>query len=120
MVRLLAIQTDSPHLAAYARPCWETISTSFPNVETLYLMKAAIKGELVREKALVRTEESDRQKELRDKFDEWKKGAGKGKPMDKLEFVVVVDKEPDSVKLRDRYKFVKERRTGLPEDIVLG
>lgn len=118
-VRFLAIQTDSPNLAPFARPCWETISSSFPMVETLYLMKTALKGDQTKEQALIRIEEGDREMTLRKKFDEWKKGMGKVRPLTKLEFVVIVDKEPDSIDTKKRYKDIEERKTNSPEDIIL-
>lgn len=122
-VRFLAVQTDSPFLIPIAKPCWETISVSFPNVEILYLMKSALKGDKKEEKALIRIEEGSRETELRKKFDHWKKGAGSNLPLAELEFVVVVNKEAetkDSRQKGDRYTSIAERKTGLPEDIILG
>ncbi|KAI0124182.1 hypothetical protein BJ170DRAFT_686549 [Xylariales sp. AK1849] len=119
-VRFLAIQTDSPYLLPTAAPCWVTISTSWPSVETLYLMKIAIKGDLPAEKAIIRMEETDRETDLRKSFDAWKKDLGKDKTVTNLEFVVIVDRETEPKNSMDRYKGVEERKTGLPEDIILG
>ncbi|KAM0811143.1 hypothetical protein AB5N19_11499 [Seiridium cardinale] len=119
-VRFLAVQVDSANLALVARPCWETITLSFPRVETLYLMRTAPKGDQTTEKALIRVAEDDRETQLRNRFDEWKKGMGKFTPMTTLEFVVLVDKEPDSVVPKSRYSGIKERKTRTPEDVILG
>ncbi|KAI1856136.1 hypothetical protein JX265_011851 [Neoarthrinium moseri] len=119
-VRFLAVQTDSPNLAPQAKPCWETITSAFCNTETLYLMKTALKGDQQGDKALIRIREGDREVSLRKGFDEWKKGAGKDKALTKLEFVVVTNSDHETEKVADRYKDVEERKTGLPEDIIIG
>lgn len=119
-VRFLAVQTDSPYLISSASPGWVTISTAWPKVETLYLMKTALKGQQKEDKALIRIKEEDREKALRQKFDDWKKKAGADSKLTNLEFVVVVDKETQPQNPNDRYKGVQERKTGLVEDILLG
>ncbi|KAH8664222.1 hypothetical protein BX600DRAFT_464025 [Xylariales sp. PMI_506] len=119
-VHSLAVQIDSPNLLSTALPCWVTISLSWPSVTTLYLLKNALKGDQREDKALVRITEGDRETDLRNRFTEWKKGPGKEKAIATLEFVVILDKEPDSVPIVDKYKTVEERKTGLPEDIIIG
>jgi hypothetical protein len=118
-VRSLAVQIDSPYLLPSALPCWASISMSWPNVETLYLMKTALRGDQPNDKALIRINESYRETQLRNRFNQWKKEVGKDRTVTTLEFVVVVDKETDN-KPEDRYKDVEDRKTGLPEDIILG
>ncbi|KAK8054680.1 hypothetical protein PG994_009747 [Apiospora phragmitis] len=102
----LAVQTESPWLMPSVSPCWTTISLAWPNVETLYLVQTAITGDSKHEKAMIRiSSEGDREKELRKRFDEWNKQAGKDQELSKLEFVTVVSK--------DQY-------TGAREDIIIG
>ncbi|KAI2641492.1 hypothetical protein GGS26DRAFT_579944 [Hypomontagnella submonticulosa] len=119
-VRFLAIQTDSPNLPATSEPCWETVTRSWPNVETLYLMREAVKGVDRREKAMIRVQNNDHEIELQKQFDEWKKGPGMDVTVNKIEFVVVVEKESTATNPKDRYKTIDDRLTGLPEDIILG
>ncbi|KAI0009595.1 hypothetical protein F4779DRAFT_617490 [Xylariaceae sp. FL0662B] len=119
-VRLLAIQTESRHLAPTTEPCWQTISRSWPNVETLYLMRVAIKGVDNGDKALIRVKETEDELELKKRFLQWKKGLGEKMKMTKMEFVVVADRETEQKQLEDRYREIPERQTGRPEDIVLG
>ncbi|KAI1505615.1 hypothetical protein F5X99DRAFT_214232 [Biscogniauxia marginata] len=119
-VRYLAVQMDSPNLDPSADAGWVTISKSWPNVETLFFMLPAIKGPDMREKALIRLKEGEHEVGLRKRFDEWKKDAGKEKKVTTLEFVRVVEREADTKDVRLRYKHVEDRKTGLPEDIILG
>lgn len=118
-VRSLAVQIDSPYLLPSALPCWASISMSWPNVETLYLMKTALRGDHPKDKAIIRINETNRETQLRNRFNQWKKEVGKDRAVTTLEFVVVVDKDTDN-KPEDRYKDVEDRKTGLPEDIILG
>ncbi|KAI1767854.1 hypothetical protein GGR53DRAFT_49092 [Hypoxylon sp. FL1150] len=115
-VRFLTVQTESPNLVAGAVPCWQSISRSWPSVETLYLTRVAVKGINRRDKAMLRISPNDREIGLQKLFEEWKKGMGKGLTLEKLEFVVVVDKETSSA---ESYKSVEDRKTGLLEDIIL-
>ncbi|KAI6080554.1 hypothetical protein F4821DRAFT_54454 [Hypoxylon rubiginosum] len=119
-VRFLAVQTESPNLIAGSEPCWQSISRSWPNVETLYLMRVAMKGIKTSEKAMIRVAPNDRENELQKFFGEWKKALGKDLALEKLEFVVVVDKETSAMDSKDLYKSVEDRKTGLPEDIIHG
>ncbi|KAI1084237.1 hypothetical protein F5B20DRAFT_288132 [Whalleya microplaca] len=119
-IRFLAIQTESRHLVPTAEPCWQTISRSWPNVVTLYLMRVALKGVGNGEKALIRVKETDDELELQKRFKEWKKGPGKEMKVAKMEFVTVVDRETEPKHPKDRYRDIAERQTGLPEDIILG
>ncbi|ORY71660.1 uncharacterized protein BCR38DRAFT_404719 [Pseudomassariella vexata] len=119
-VRSMAVQTEPRGLPLMALPCWESISNAWRNLETLYLMKEPLRGNHKEEKAILRITEESREVELRKKFDEWKKGNGKDKKITKLEFVVVVNKETEPKALKNRYKDVKNRNTGLPEDVIIG
>ncbi|KAI5924097.1 hypothetical protein F4810DRAFT_144825 [Camillea tinctor] len=119
-VRSLAVQVDSPNLDPSADPGWITISKSWPNVETLYFMKPALKGPDMREKALIRLKEGEHEASLRKRFEEWKKGVGKEKMVRAIEFVKVVEREADTKDVQVRYKNVEDRKSGLPEDIILG
>ncbi|KAI0377909.1 hypothetical protein F5Y04DRAFT_167713 [Hypomontagnella monticulosa] len=119
-VRFLAIQTDSPNLPAASEPCWETVPRSWPNVETLYLMREAVKGVDRREKAMIRVQNNEHEIELQKQFEEWKKGLGMYTKVNKIEFVVVVEKEGTATLPKDRYKTIDGRLTGLPEDIIIG
>lgn len=119
-VRFLAIQTDSPYLAPIARPCWETITASFPNVRELFLLKMGLKGDLAKEQALIEVADGTRESDLRKRFNEWKKGEGRSRPVTVLKFAVVVDKEPESISIEKRYRNVEDRKTGTPQDIILG
>ncbi|KAI1639670.1 hypothetical protein F4809DRAFT_638473 [Biscogniauxia mediterranea] len=119
-VRYLAVQIDSPNLDPSADAGWITISKSWPNVETLYFMKPAIKGPDMRDKALIRVKEGEHEAGLRKRFDDWKKEAGKEKKVVAIEFVTVVEREADTKDVQLRYKNVEDRKTGLPEDIILG
>ncbi|OTB11404.1 hypothetical protein K445DRAFT_214150 [Daldinia sp. EC12] len=120
MVRSLAIQADSPNLPLTTEPCWQTITRSWHNVETLYLMRTAVKGVDKRNKAMVRVKKNDHETALSKRFDEWKKGPGVNAKVERLEFVVVVEKEVTISNPRDRYKSVEDRLTGQLEDIILG
>ncbi|KAH8200435.1 hypothetical protein TruAng_005398 [Truncatella angustata] len=119
-VRFMAVQTDSPYLLPTATPGWNSISIAFPNIETLYLLRTAVKGDQTTEKALLRIEENNHETQLRKKFEEWKLGEGKCRPLNRLEFAVAVDREPESIGLTNRYKLVVERATGKPKDIIIG
>lgn len=44
LVQKLAVQIDSPHLPPISEPGWVTISRSWPNVNTLFMMKPAVRG----------------------------------------------------------------------------
>lgn len=118
-VRFMAIQTESPFLIPSTSPCWVTISNAWPNVETLYLTKAAVKGISKGEKAVIRMKEGEHETTLRKRFDEWKKGDGLEKKMATLEFVFIVDKEPETKARKDRYSSVEDRNTGSSDDIIL-
>lgn len=83
-------------------------------------MKTALRGDQAGEKAMLRVAEGSHEKQLRERFDAWKKNTGITKTLDTLEFVAVVDQEPTAVKAQNRYKGVAERKTGLPEDIIVG
>ncbi len=119
-IRTLAVQTESPFLMPNAQPCWMTIADAWPSVDTIYLLKTAIKGDDRREKAMIRAEEGEHEGNLRKRFSEWKKGAGKDKPVQRIEFVTVTEKENNVPYPKDRYKSIHDRKTGLPEDIILG
>ncbi|XXH00135.1 hypothetical protein Hte_006477 [Hypoxylon texense] len=119
-VRFLVVQTESPHLLLGSEPCWESVSRSWPNVETLYLMRVAVKGVNTRDKAMLRVTPNEHENALQKEFEQWKKGMGANRAMEKLEFVVVVDKEVSSTDSKALYKSVQDRKTGLPEDIILG
>ncbi|OTA67246.1 hypothetical protein K449DRAFT_212240 [Hypoxylon sp. EC38] len=119
-VRFLAVQTESPNLPANTEPCWQSVTRSWPNVETLYLMRIAVRGVSRTSKAMIRVKPNDFEMRLRSQFEEWKKGPGINVKISKLEFVVVVPKEDATVSSCQRYRSVNERLTGLPEDIILG
>ncbi|KAI1130963.1 hypothetical protein F5Y10DRAFT_234752 [Nemania abortiva] len=119
-VQRLAVQIDSPHLPGTAEPGWMTISRSWPNVETLFMMKPAVRGLDQSDKAMIRIKESDHELALRKLFDSWKKGAGQDHKLKTLEFVRVVEYEAETKNIHDRYQSVEDRKTGLVEDIVLG
>ncbi|KAH9909672.1 hypothetical protein F4778DRAFT_8983 [Xylariomycetidae sp. FL2044] len=119
-VKSLVMQIDSPNLVAGSEPGWCTISRSWCNVETLYFMKTAIRGPNSQDKAMIRAEEGNHETALRRGFDEWKKGNGKEMPLSKLEFVQIVDRENGVADPKDRYKSVQDRKTGDPEDIIIG
>ena len=119
-VRRLAVQSDSPFLPPSAPPCWITISDIWPNVETIYLLRTAIKGDDSREKAMIRIEEGPHEESLLKDFVEWKKGDGLTNNLKSIEFVAVVEKENGVPLLKDRYKSVEERKTDLVEDVILG
>lgn len=92
-IRQLAVQTESPYLPANANPCWVTVSLAWPCVETLYLMQTAITGDSKHDKVMVRvSEEGERERGLRKRFDEWKKQAGRDRVLATLKFVSVVPK----------------------------
>ncbi|KAI1138621.1 hypothetical protein F5Y05DRAFT_45109 [Hypoxylon sp. FL0543] len=118
-VRFLAVQTESPTLSAYIPPCWISVTRSWPNVEILYLMRAAITGTNWEGNAMIRVLPTAFELELQKRFQEWKKNDGKEVKVRKLEFVVVVPKEITTTKPDERYRSVKERLTGRPEDIIL-
>lgn len=115
-VRFLAVQTESPWLWPTAKPCWETISQSWPNVETLYLLRQALTGDKYEDFVLFRIGEGTRERSLRQRFDDWKKGDGKDKTMTTLEFVAAEPKQDTPGQEQQLFG----RKTGLPEDIILG
>ncbi|KAI0431840.1 hypothetical protein F5Y09DRAFT_330047 [Xylaria sp. FL1042] len=119
-VRRLAVQIDSPHLPTASEPGWVTISRSWQNVETLFMMKPAVKGLNQSDKAMIRIKEGDHEMSLRKLFETWKKGPGQSLKLKTLEFVRVVEQEPETKNIQDRYRSVEDRKTGLVEDIVLG
>ncbi|CAJ2507613.1 Uu.00g087990.m01.CDS01 [Anthostomella pinea] len=126
-VRFLAVQIDSPNLVAAAEPGWVSVGRSWPNVETLYFIKGGVKRPEKQEKAMIRVKEDNHDSNLRKAFDEWKKNAGKYEKVASLQFVKVVDQEPQmknekdgDKKAKDRYKSVDDRKTGLPKDIIIG
>ncbi|KAI0534604.1 hypothetical protein GGR58DRAFT_482189 [Xylaria digitata] len=119
-VQKLAVQIDSQHLPSASEPGWVTISRSWPNVETLFMMKPAIKGIDASDKAMIRIKEGDHEVALRKLFEAWKKGAGQNLKLTTLEFVRVVEQEAETKPIKDRYQSVEDRKTGLVEDIVLG
>ncbi|KAI1332152.1 hypothetical protein F5Y16DRAFT_215033 [Xylariaceae sp. FL0255] len=117
-VKQLVVQIDSANLVPGSEPGWVTISRSWPNVETLYMMKTAVTGVDQRDKAMIRIKGDLHEKSLRRGFNAWKKAAGKDLAMSKLEFVRVVQRESGA--LKDRYASVTDRLTGYPEDIIHG
>ncbi|KAI1108995.1 hypothetical protein F5Y14DRAFT_54838 [Nemania sp. NC0429] len=119
-VQRLAVQIDSPHLPPMSEPGWVTISRSWPNVETLFMMKPAVKGLDQSDKAMILIKEGDHELALRKRFESWKKGDGQNSKLATLEFVRVVRQELETKNIRDRYQSVEDRRTGLIEDIILG
>lgn len=119
-VQRLVVQIDSPHLPTMADPGWVTISRAWPNVETLFMMKPAVKGLDKSDKAMIRIKEGDHELALRKRFESWKKGDGQDNKLATLEFVRVVEQEPATKSIQDRYQSVEDRRTGLVEDIILG
>ncbi|KAI1352072.1 hypothetical protein F5Y01DRAFT_98623 [Xylaria sp. FL0043] len=119
-VRRLAVQIDSPHLPTASEPGWVTISRSWQNVETLFMMKPAVRGLNQSDKAMIRIKEGDHEMSLRKLFETWKKGAGQNQNLKTLEFVRVVEQEPEIKNIQDRYRSIEDRKTGLVEDIVLG
>ncbi|KAI0875544.1 hypothetical protein GGS24DRAFT_289238 [Hypoxylon argillaceum] len=119
-VQKIAVQIDSPHLPETSEPGWITISRSWPNVETLFMMKPAVKGLDQSDKAMIRIKEGDHEVALRKLFESWKKGAGQHHKLTTLEFVRVVEQEAGAKNIRDRYQSVEDRKTGLAEDIILG
>ncbi|KAI0471816.1 hypothetical protein GGR56DRAFT_677685 [Xylariaceae sp. FL0804] len=119
-VKSLAVQIDSPRLIPGIDPGWASVSITWENVENLYFVQPAIKGRDDRDKAMIRIKEGPHEEDLRKRFDQWKKNAGKELKLSKLEFVTVVEKESESIKISDRYQSVKERKTGLVEDIIIG
>ncbi|RYP68092.1 hypothetical protein DL771_006834 [Monosporascus sp. 5C6A] len=119
-VRSLAVQTDSPYLMPTVQPCWSSIMDSWPNVETLYLLQHALKGENPRARAMIRMHEGLHEQRLRKRFDDWKKDAGKDKAVKRLEFVTMAEVESNVQHLKDRYRNAYSRKTGFPEDIIIG
>ncbi|KAI1746265.1 hypothetical protein F4680DRAFT_400875 [Xylaria scruposa] len=119
-VQRLAVQIDSPHLPAISEPGWVTISRAWPNVTTLFMMKPAVRGLNQGDKAMIRIKEGDHELALRKLFEAWKKGAGQNQTLTTLEFVRVVQQEPATTNIKDRYQSVEDRKTGLVEDIILG
>ncbi|KAI8952756.1 hypothetical protein F4801DRAFT_203590 [Xylaria longipes] len=119
-VEKLAVQIDSPHLPAISEPGWVTVSRSWPNVNTLFMMKPAVRGLDRSDKAMIRIKEGDYELALRKQFEAWKKEDGRGEKITTLEFVRVVEQEPATKNIKDRYQSVVDRKTGLVEDIVLG
>ncbi|KAI1658916.1 hypothetical protein F4813DRAFT_380030 [Daldinia decipiens] len=120
MVRCLAIQAESPNLPPTTEPCWQTITRSWHNVETLYLTRTAVKGVDKRNKAMIRVKKNDHETALLKRFDEWKKGPGLDTRLTSLEFVVIVEKEVATSNLQDRYRAIEDRLTSQSEDIILG
>lgn len=120
LVQNLAVQIDSPHLLPTSEPGWVTISRSWPNVETLFMMKPAIRGLDQSDKAMIRIKEGDHELALRKLFEAWKKGPGQDHKLTALEFVRVVEQESRNKAAKDRYQSVEDRKTGLVEDIILG
>ncbi|KAI5865669.1 hypothetical protein GGS23DRAFT_560203 [Durotheca rogersii] len=118
-VRFLAVQTEPPNLAHSALPCWLTLSLSWPNVETLYLMRQAVKGVDKTDKAIVRVKANSHEEELLKLFSEWKEDIGAHVKLTNIEFVVVVEKETGG-DAKDRYKWVPDRATGQLQDVILG
>ncbi|KAI1400831.1 hypothetical protein F4819DRAFT_487172 [Hypoxylon fuscum] len=119
-VRFLAVQTDSPFLPHMSEPAWQSVSRSWPNVETLYLMRVAVKGVNKREKAMLRVSPNAQEVAFMARFQEWKKGPGANLKMTQIEFVVVVDKDDSTKDPNNRYQTIQDRLTGLPEDVILG
>jgi len=121
-VRYLAVQIDSPCLSPMIAPGWETVSAAWPNVETLYMMRRALRGPHPEEKAMLRIAEGPRELTLRERFEVWKKQSplGKNSKLIQLEFVIVVRKEPGTTEIRFRYLPVTERSTGRIQDVILG
>ncbi|KAI2466072.1 hypothetical protein F4781DRAFT_369305 [Annulohypoxylon bovei var. microspora] len=119
-VRFLAVQTESPHLPVTTEPCWQTITRSWPNVETLYLMRIAVRGVDKREKAMIRVRANNHEVALLRRFDQWKRNEGKDVKVNRLEFVQIVQKENGTGNPKDQYRSVNDRLTGFPEDIILG
>ncbi|KAI1390798.1 uncharacterized protein F4822DRAFT_426643 [Hypoxylon trugodes] len=119
-VRFLAIQTEAPMLPVGADPCWQTVTKSWPNVETLYLMRRAVRGVDRSEKAMIRVKTNEHEVTLLKQFEQWKKGPGSGVRVTKLEFVEVVAKENTTTDPKERYQSVTDRLTGLSEDIIIG
>ncbi|KAI1214708.1 uncharacterized protein F4807DRAFT_6796 [Annulohypoxylon truncatum] len=120
VVRFLAVQTESPHLPGTTEPCWQTITRSWPNVETLYLMRVPVRGVDKREKAMIRVHANNHETALLRRFEQWKKTQGKGVKVNQLEFVEVVQKEDATANPKDQYRSVVDRLTGFPEDVILG
>jgi hypothetical protein len=120
VVQKLAVQVDSPHLPTTSEPGWVTVSRSWPNVTTLFMMKPAVRGLDHSDKAMIRIKEGDHEVALRKLFDAWKKGTGKTHKLTTIEFVRVVEQEPETKNTKDRYQSVEDRNTGLVEDIIFG
>ncbi|KAI1100271.1 hypothetical protein F4804DRAFT_336436 [Jackrogersella minutella] len=118
-VRFMAVQTESPSLPNTTEPCWQTITRSWPNVETLYLMRVAVRGVDMREKAMIRVRANFVERALLDRFKQWKKGPGVNVKVNRIEFVEVVQKENATGNPRDQYQSVTDRLTGSPEDMIL-
>ncbi|KAI1458844.1 hypothetical protein F4805DRAFT_466452 [Annulohypoxylon moriforme] len=119
-VRSLAIQMESPQLPNATEPCWQTVTRSWPNVETLYLMRVPVKGVDKREKAMIRVRPNDHEAGLLRRFEQWKEGLGKAIKVNQLEFVEVTQKEDATMNPKDQYRSVTDRLTGFPEDVILG
>ncbi|KAI0145186.1 hypothetical protein GGR57DRAFT_306226 [Xylariaceae sp. FL1272] len=120
LVQNLVVQIDSFHLAPGSEPGWASISRTWTSVRTLYMMKQPIiKGLDQRDKALIRVKETDRDVGLRKAFDAWKKGPGQSSRIVRLEFIQVVEAEPDKP-ITERYLGVTSRQTGSPGDIIHG
>lgn len=69
---------------------------------------------------MIRIKEGDHEVALRKLFETWKKEAGQDQKLTALEFVRVVEQEPATKSIEDRYRSVEDRKTGLAEDIILG
>lgn len=119
-VRFLAVQTEAPQLANATEPCWQTITRSWPNVETLYLMRVPLTGVNKQEKAMIRVRTNAHEEGLLQRFDQWKQGLGQDVKVNRLEFVEVVQKENTTTNPKDQYRSVHDRLTGFPEDVILG
>ncbi|KAH7033465.1 uncharacterized protein B0I36DRAFT_109482 [Microdochium trichocladiopsis] len=118
LVRQIAVQIESPLLMPSASPCWQTISMSWPNVETIYMTRQSFTGADQKPKALIRVAEDEHEKRVYQRFLQWKKSNGQGNKVQRVEFVVVVHREEG--KLQDRYQSVVQRKSGDPSDIVIG
>ncbi|KAI1171238.1 hypothetical protein F4777DRAFT_67069 [Nemania sp. FL0916] len=118
-VQKLVVQLDSQNLPPTSEPGWVTISRSWPNVDTLFMMKPAIRGLDSSDKAMIRIKEDDHELALRKLFESWKKGEGRNNKLTTLEFVRVVTQEPDTIPKQDRYQSVEDRQTGFTDDIIL-
>jgi hypothetical protein len=72
------------------------------------------------EQALILVEADERELKLQDRFAEWKKVAGKDRPITRLQFAVTTKREPCTNKPDKRYRCIEGRLTGLAGDIIVG